>query len=84
MVIDNTALRTTSQATGDVAASEGHCDKIDLNYLTEICTGLHREHIQSFVGLPIRIDESLRNGYYIVVSRKLFEEIMSPIEGQEE
>ena len=26
MVIDNTALRTTSQATGDVAASEGHCE----------------------------------------------------------
>ena len=26
MVIDNTALRTTSQATGDVAASEGQCE----------------------------------------------------------
>ena len=27
MVIDNTALRTTSQATGDVAASEGHSEE---------------------------------------------------------
>ena len=48
---------------------------VDVEQMTDICRGLRNEFVQSFVGLPIRVDETLERGYYIAVSRELFEEI---------
>lgn len=50
--------------------------KVDLENLNQICLGLKAEFIQSFMGFPIKVDESLDgNQYYIAVSRGLLKEI---------
>ena len=52
-------------------------EKVDLDSMVKICTGIHNEFIQSFAGLPIRVDETLEHGYYIAVSRDLYNEIVA-------
>ena len=50
--------------------------EVDLEAISNICSGLRNEFIQSFTGLPIKVDESLKGGqYYIAVSRELLREI---------
>ncbi len=50
-------------------------ESVDVGRLFDIGKGLHNEFVQSFVDLPIKVDETLERGYYIAVSRELFEEI---------
>ena len=50
--------------------------EVDLESMSKIVMGLHGEFLQSFMGLPIRVDASLEGShYYIAVSRELLREI---------
>jgi len=50
--------------------------EVDLESISNICSGIRNEFIQSFTGVPIRVDESLEGSqYYIAVSRELLKEI---------
>lgn len=64
-MVNGTITNTTARAV----------ESADVEHVADICKGLHNEFIQSFVGLPIKVDETLEHGYYIAVSRELFEEI---------
>ena len=56
--------------------TETETPKVDLESLSNICKGVRNEFIQSFIGLPIKVDESLEGSrYYIAVSRELLKEI---------
>jgi hypothetical protein len=50
--------------------------EVDLESISNICSDLHKGFINSFVGLPVKVDESLEGSqYYIAVSRELLREI---------
>lgn len=55
-------------------------DKIDLDEITDgldkVWRDWHNSFIDSFKGVPVRIDEVLEGGqYYIAVSRELYERL---------
>ena len=66
MDIDNTYTNTTTKP----------AEPVDLESISNVCKGLHNDIIQSFTGLPVKVDESLEGSqYYIAVSRELLNEI---------
>ena len=96
----NTALRTTSQATGDVAASEGHCESC--NIIVDDCDTCVLKALNGNYGGGVTIcaidktADTFRCTFGsvpincplikndIVVKLKKGARVMSPIEGQEE
>jgi hypothetical protein len=50
--------------------------KIDLDNLVDVYNVLQADFAKSFVGIPIKVDDTLEgNHYYIAVSRELLNEI---------
>ena len=52
-------------------------DNIDIEHLCSVATEVQELFLDSFKGIPVRVDESLEgNRYYVAISRELFEQIV--------
>ena len=80
-MLDNETLQQPSpfEVVDSFTSTDAIMDKkVDLEHITQICSGLRAEFINSFMGLPIKVDVSLSGkDYYIAVSPELLEEIKS-------